>query len=423
MKILVIAYKDLLHSFRSLFAVGMMFGAPLFITGLIFLAFGGLSASTGHVTLPSLTVAIVNHDQPAANGQYLGKLYTDYLHNKQMPGWLKVIEMSDDAVARAAIERQEVGMAIILPANLSASVQTPAGSTIHLLQDPTLSLGPSIVKDLVQTVSDGISGARIAVTVSSEQAATRQVMLEAGALQNIGQQYSVWFTQLQQNLHQSDASMLDVQAPPAGSATVTGNSIARLITGIMAGMLVFFVFYSGAYSAQSILREDEEGTLARLFTTPTPRTQIMAGKFVAIFITTGVQSIVLLIVSALLFSIHWGAALGIISVTIGMAVVASGFGLVVMSFVRTMRQSGPILGGALSVTGMLGGLFTGAVPNMPAAFNTASLFMPQGWAMRGWKLVIDGASMTDVLLPVGVMLGIGILFFVVGALRFQKRFA
>ena len=423
MKILAIAFKDLLHSFRSLFAVGMMFGAPLFITGLIYLAFGGLSAGTGRLNLPDLTVAVVNHDQPAANGLDLGKLYVDYLHNEQMPGWLKIVEMSDDAAARAAIERQEVGVAIILPADLSAAAQEPQGATIQLLQDPTLSLGPSLVKDLIQIVADGISGTRIAVTVANEQSATRQVKLDAGALQTISQQYGVWFAGLQQNLHHSEAPLLDVQAPPAGSAAVTGDSITRLITGIMAGMLIFFVFYSGAYTAQSILREDEEGTLARLFTTPTPRTQIMAGKFVAIFITTGVQAIVLLIASALLFNIQWGAALGIASVTTGMIVVASGFGLLLMSFVRTMRQSGPVLGGVISVTGMLGGLFNGAVPNMPAAFNTASLFLPQGWAMHGWKLVIDGASMTNVLLPVGIMLAMGIAFFVVGALRFQKRFA
>ena len=40
MKILDIAFKDLTRSFRSAFAVGMMFVAPLLITGLIYFAFG-----------------------------------------------------------------------------------------------------------------------------------------------------------------------------------------------------------------------------------------------------------------------------------------------------------------------------------------------------------------------------------------------
>ena len=41
MKILEIAIKDLTHSFRSLFAIGMMIVAPLLLIGLISLAFGG----------------------------------------------------------------------------------------------------------------------------------------------------------------------------------------------------------------------------------------------------------------------------------------------------------------------------------------------------------------------------------------------
>lgn len=46
----------------------------------------------------------------------------------------------------------------------------------------------------------------------------------------------------------------------------------------MAGQMIFFAFFTGGNSMMSILREDEEGTLARLFTTPTDRTNILMGK-------------------------------------------------------------------------------------------------------------------------------------------------
>ena len=42
MKVLDIALKDLLRSFRSAFALVMMFVAPLLITGLIYFAFGSM---------------------------------------------------------------------------------------------------------------------------------------------------------------------------------------------------------------------------------------------------------------------------------------------------------------------------------------------------------------------------------------------
>jgi ABC-2 type transport system permease protein len=198
--------------------------------------------------------------------------------------------------------------------------------------------------------------------------------------------------------------------------------MARLMGGVMAGMLIFFVFFTGANAAQSILREDEEGTLARLFTTPVSRTAILGGKFLAVFVTIAVQAVVLVIVSALLFKIDWGQPLSLGLVLLGVTIAAAGFGVCLVSFVKGLRQSGPLIGGVLAVTGMLGGLFTSGV-QMPAAFETVNLVMPQGWAFRGLKLALDGAGFGLVLTPVLVSVAIGAALFAIGAFRFRRRYA
>jgi ABC-type multidrug transport system permease subunit len=81
------------------------------------------------------------------------------------------------------------------------------------------------------------------------------------------------------------------------------------------------------------------------------------------------------------------------------------------------------LGGVLTLTGMLGGLFTNGIPNLPPAFDTAKLSMPQGWAMTAWERSLTAASPLEVLIPVIVMLVLGVVFFAVGALKFRRRFA
>jgi len=50
------------------------------------------------------------------------------------------------------------------------------------------------------------------------------------------------------------------------------------------------------------------------------------------------------------------------------------------------------------------------------------LFVPQGWAMRAWRLAIEGGTASDVLPPFGVMLVLAAAFFAIGVLRFKKRF-
>ena len=76
MKIIDIALKDLLRSFRSLFMIGMTIAAPLMLTGLIYFAFGGMSG--GDVSLTPIKVGLVNAD----------KLISSYL-NFNVLAWQK----------------------------------------------------------------------------------------------------------------------------------------------------------------------------------------------------------------------------------------------------------------------------------------------------------------------------------------------
>jgi len=107
---------------------------------------------------------------------------------------------------------------------------------------------------------------------------------------------------------------------------------------------------------------------------------------------------------------------------LGQVVAAAGLGVLLISFVKTSRQAGPILGGALTALGMLGGLFTANI-TMPEAFNRLATFTPQGWVVRGWKIVLNGQPATDLLLPLLVMLVVGVIMFMIGAFRFHRRFA
>jgi ABC-2 type transport system permease protein len=193
----------------------------------------------------------------------------------------------------------------------------------------------------------------------------------------------------------------------------------------MAGMMVFYVFFTGAASAQSILLEEEAGTLPRLFTTPTPQSTILGGKFLSSFLLLSVQVVTLIVISALIFRIDWGDPLPVALVIVALVVLASSFGIFVTSFLRDTRQGGIIYGGVMTVMGMIGMItvFTGTIPTASSAMNTVSLTVPQGWAVRAWRLLLEGAGVGDVHLTVAVMLAAGIVFFAIGVLKFRKRYA
>ena len=426
MKILDIAFKDMTHSFRSVFAVGMMVVAPLMLTGMIYAAFGGMSG--GDVSMTPIIVGVVNQDQLADNSMLdapIGDNIRSMFFDESVRSWITASDYADDASARAAVDKQEIGVAIIIPANftdrlLSGKKDTP----VLIVSDPTLSIGPAVVEDMVTMMIDGMTGGGIAIETIMERLQINGQQSDPAQLPAWIQRYSDWYREFQRNLfHHPDKAVLVVVAPSAGEGG-TADPIQQMMGLTMAGQMIFFAFFTGAYSMTSILKEQEEGTLARLFTTPTERTSILTGKFLAVFMIVILQGLVLMVAGHFAFGITWGEPAAAAIALTGQVIAATGLGVLLIAFVKSTRQEGAVLGGGLTALGMLGGLFTANMPNvMPAAMNKIALVIPQAWVLKSWKMVLDGQSASALLIPFAVVTFMGVVMFAVGAMMFRKRFA
>ena len=423
MKIFDIAIKDLTRSFRSLFAIGMMFAAPLLVTGLIYLAFGG--ASSGQVDLPETRVVVVDRDVPPDGTPDMGQALIEMFNDESVSNWIKVATVADEASARQLVAQQEASLAVILPEGFSQALMTGEGNPkILLVQDPTLTIGPMVVKNMIDSLVDGAAGARIALQTDMERRQALSLSSEPAAIQTFIQSYQDWFIDFQRTLyHSPQAAVIAVAPSAAGQQDTQANDMGSILSLILAGQMIFFSFYTGAYSMTSILNEQEEGTLARLFTTPTDRTVILAGKFISVILMVFVQALVMLAAGALVFGVQWGQPLNIALAVIAQVVAATGLGVLLISLVRTSSQAGPILGGGLTFLGMLGGLFTVGIPSMPKVFTLIGLFTPHGWVLKSWRACLAGSPLAEMLTPFLVLLAAGAVMFFIGAVIFRRRFA
>jgi ABC-2 type transport system permease protein len=424
MKILDIALKDLLRSLRNYFFLGFGLGVPVLMGAIFYLAFGGL-AGEGGFEIAQVDVVIVNLDEPLAeyDGFSAGEMLADFLQSEELAELLAATEADSAADARAAVDNQEADVAVIIPAGLSAAAFDPQGrAEVEVYHDPTLTIGPGIVKSIVTQFTDTLVGSKIAAEVAYNQLSAQGATVDAMVLQNVAMQYGEWSASLATS-HEASA-LLDIRSP-AGGKEQEGNQVLAMIGGVMTGMMVFYAFYTGAASAMGTLQEEEDDTLPRLFTTPTPLSTILGGKFVAVFALVIFQVIVLMAFSSLIFKTEWGA-LGPLSMAIvGLVVLAASFGIFIMSWLKDTKQAGIVIGGVMTVLGMVGisSVFTANVPRAEGGITEIlPLFVPQGWAMRAWRIVIDGGTVGDVLLPFAVMLALSAIFFTIGVLRFRKRF-
>ena len=108
MNILFVALKDLKRTFRSVFAIIMMFGAPLMIAGLLYFAFGSMANGGDSFTLARTRLAIANLDQASSSGSSFkaGKMLVSFLKDKELSEIVEVSMASDEASARSAVDHE-----------------------------------------------------------------------------------------------------------------------------------------------------------------------------------------------------------------------------------------------------------------------------------------------------------------------------
>jgi ABC-2 type transport system permease protein len=431
MKILDIAFKDLLRSMRSAMGLVFMFALPLGVTGLFYFAFGNLADSDGF-ELPRTVLVVANLDQEAprlqagagnAPGGFkartLSDLVVEVLQSEDLAALLEVRLVADAAAARAAVDSQQAQAALIIPPGFSSQFADLNGTAeIEFYQDPTLTIGPGIVKSILSQFMDSLSAVKITVDIAMDAAEGQDMALVGRVVQEY----------LDSSTTQNDdlaETLLEVRSPQPKPDEQQQNPILSIITPVMGGMMIFYAFYTGTATAESILREEEERTLPRLFTTPTRQSTILAGKLLSVFLTVLVQVSVLIVAARLIFGIQFGAGRLVALAALGIVVAASGFGVFINSFLKDTKQGGVVFGGVLTVSGMLG-MISIFMMNSPAAArlgDTVSLLVPQGWAVRGLMLALDGKPLSSILLNTLVLFAWSAVFFGIGVWRFNRRYS
>ncbi|MCD6519393.1 MAG: ABC transporter permease [Anaerolineae bacterium] len=416
MKIWTIVWKDLYIALRNVFALVMMFLVPLMVTGLIYFAFGGFLKEQPE--LPTIRVQIVNLDQPGPATPHFGEILLQIFAQQKLSQFIQSTPVADEEKARRAVNSGRIDAAIVIPANFSnALVSSGEHASLLLYYDPTKTIAPRFLRNILQGFLDGFTGSQIVLQVAKQEATNRKLTLDEGALQELANSYSQWIMARGQEFREGKPPWLHTKVLSSEKQQQKGvDFIART----MAGMMIFFAFFTGASMAESILHEREQGTLARLFTTPTSHTTILAGKFIGVFITVLIQVLVLLLSSGLIFHITWGEPPHLALAILALVVASSGFGILLLSFITSTRQAGPVIGVVLTLSGVLGGLISTGV-QVPKTLERLSRFVPQGWVMSSWKLCLERKPLSALFFPVIVSLLWGILTFATGAILFYKK--
>ena len=388
MKVLAITFKDLKHSFRSLFGLMFMFGIPLLLTGVFALAFGGSNAYDSEIMeISPVQLGIVDEAQNEDSTQLIA-----YLSGEDLQQVVDIDMQTEAAVLLERLSTGNIDVAMQIPVSFSGAGESTG--SIDLYAKNAQADNVKIVGNLVLSMLDTMD-------IQKEM----MIQMQAG-------------TFLPENAEQLFSTPDINWGEETTEEPAADNIISTIVSNIMGAMMIFFAFFSGAYGAQSILTEEEQGTLQRLFTTGNSRQKILAGKFLSVWIMLVVQITSLLFVSGWIFDIQWGNPAGQLMLAFGIGTAAAGFGILLLSFLKDMRSAGLVFSGAVMVTGFLG---LGAVFTGSCALGKQALYVPQGWALKGlWAL--QSADVSGWMLSSVVLLAWGLALFIIGKIRFDRRY-
>jgi ABC-2 type transport system permease protein len=414
--VVTIAWKEIQLIAQDRGSLAVLFLLPLLIGSMMAsMNLAAANAARGQKGAILLNVCVVDLDT-GAFGPEIVKALQD-INILQMET-LNTVESAEDRVARGT-----AAAAIIIARDFSDKINAYTPTELEVIVDPAQPESTSIVTGIMKEVASE-------VTIWGEvQYGIRSVFDESGLLASASpeeqramqaQSLGAIMTRLNE-LRRSPAisvSSEDLQGLPVSA------QFASYFALLFPGLTVMFIFFAVSSVAGGLLLEREVGTLRRLIAAPIAPSAVIFGKMLAYVLLACLQTVVLLGVARVAFSMPLGnSPLGLLLLTLATALVSTSLGMLLAAFCKTSKQADSLgtmvgfllagLGGAVAVT-------SAPLWRTPGVMGIIANLTPHAHALEGfYSLMAEKAGVVQILPQVGILLLMAAVFFTVAVRRFK----
>jgi ABC-2 type transport system permease protein len=420
-KLLNIALKDLQIMFRDPSSLVWMLAMPIALTLAMAFAFGRLTGGGQAAGLSDIPVIVVDLD-----GGQLSEPIVQTFQSAELGDLITATLSTDEAAARQAVEQDQVAAAIIIPAGFTEKI-IPAGlqqgdfsaladreqGVVEVYASPERPISASIVRSIVNAVLNRMAAAGAAAQTSI----TQLIMSGAVSPQAMAQIGSEIGMRAGEQAAQDTSTKLTVHYVGASNNSGGFDWMAYMAPS----MAVLFLMFTVSLGARSVLAERQWGTLQRLLISPTSPPQVLGGKLSGIFFTGLAQMVILILFSAVIFGVRWGAPVALIGLIVATVFAASGWGALLAAYAKSPGQ-------AMSLGSMMALVFAGLagnfVPrqNYPEFLQKLSLFTPNAWALEGFEALGMGGGLPEVLPMIAALTVMGVVLFAAATVLFRRQY-
>jgi len=311
---------------------------------------------------------------------------------------VKVVPYPSDAALSGAVERGEIEGGVIIPSGYSAALSANQDAVLRWIARPDQS-GQQLGA-VLQAAVDQQNGILAAARFAAERGTPfGQALATATKVAPSVAGVTVDETTAGKSVFAPNVTTYDVEA---------------------SSELVLFVFLTSLAGSAALVESRRLGVTRRMLSTPTAAREVLAGLALGRFAVALIQGAFIVVGTAVLFGVGWGNVPGVAVLLVGVALAATGGGMLLGAIFRTEQQASSVsilVGLGLAA---LGGCMV-PLQIFSDTMKRVAHLTPQAWAIDGFSaLVRQGSRFSDMLPQLGVLLGFAAVLLALASWRLRR---
>ncbi len=387
----VIAGHHLKRIIRNPGLLLLLIAIPFTLAVIMYAAFGQTAAAG---KLPPIQVLILDQDD-----SFLSGFFPNLLTSGPLEGFFETRAVEDRRTAEELFRKNQASALIVLPEGFGEGFFAGGETKFALLKNPVQTFSPEIVESVLEmlvVIGNGLLG-----NLSGPLQQIHGFMQTPGqpALEEVLEVSKQFYEK--GDLFAKFSSLQDLEVTlqrPAGEAESSGlgADTDNFFAYIFPGLIVFALLFISQTLALRLLRDRMRGLQTRLVITPVSRNSILWGGILYMVVGLFVLTVVLGLIASVIFRISLREPVGLLVLTLGLAVFITGLQLTITGMAKSDRSAGFAAGVIIMLLVLLGGSFVPA-ENYPGWLQSLAFGLPNGAAQQGIiDLLAHGKSLGEI---------------------------
>jgi ABC-2 type transport system permease protein len=191
---------------------------------------------------------------------------------------------------------------------------------------------------------------------------------------------------------------------------------------LLPGMMYFWVLFIGQGPMQEVLQDKDNHILPRILAAPVTLPQFVLSKMLRCFLLCGLSLLLLVLLTALLFGLHWGNPVLVAVVITACALSMTGLLALIYSLARTREQANVMSSIILLVLAMLGGSMF-PYESLPGFLQAVGQLTPSRWGVLALRAVAGSKPLLELAKPLLGLVSLGALGSGLAFVLFRRHLA